>query len=183
MSATKVKLTSPYRQLKVTLEPPVEERSERFGLRIVEPAKQIKFQNGMAEIPAEWLELLKSKSCYTGLGGPKSVYLMDEMRGGQPGGVQVTNGAISSGNRVAVDPPLPNWDQLSGTEIIKALEAGQIQDPAVALAFEASRRKRGPVLVALTKAVAGGEDTEEPKRTRAAGAATSRRVPEGQEAI
>lgn len=182
MSATKVKLTSPYRQLKVTLEPPVEERSERFGLRIVEPAKQIKFQNGMAEIPAEWLELLKTKSCYTGLGGPKSVYLMDEMRAGQTGGVQVTSGAISSGNRVAVDPPLPNWDQLTGSEIIKALEAGQIQDPAAALAFEASRRKRGPVLVALTKAVAGVDD-EEPKRTRAAGTAQSRRVPEGQEAI
>ena len=73
-------------------------------------------------------------------------------------------------------------DQLTGSEIIKALEAGQIQDPAVALAFEASRRKRGPVLVALTKAVAGVDD-EEPKRTRAAGTAQSRRVPEGQEAI
>lgn len=175
-----ISLTSPYQSFRVTLEPPVEERSERFGLRVVQPAKTLKFKGGKCDMPEEWLPLLQQAPCYTGMGRtPKTVFIMSEVSKQGSGGPRVVTGALGSADRPKVDPPLPEWDELSGTAIVEALRSGQIKDPAAALAFEASRRKRGPVMVALANAAAG--DDGEPLAAKPTRAPQAKRLPEGQE--
>lgn len=178
-----ISLTSPYQSFRVTLEPPVEDRTERFGLRVVQPAKTLKFKHGMCDMPEEWLPLLQEAPCYTGLGRtPKTVFIMSEI-GQQRQGVGVVTGALGSTDGARAEAPLPAWNELSGTAILEALGNGQIKDPAAALAYEASRRKRGPVMVALAQAAAGGEAEGDKAPAKPRQAPQARKLPEGQEVV
>ena len=161
-----VNLVSPKPGLTVILQPSVVDFNPQTGTRVVEKAKIIRFMNGRASIPADWVDLVKSSDAYNGgIRSPKTIWFEDEalsMEAGSTGPVAL-RGALSAPTRRVDEPPMADWDSVGARVISDRIEQGKITDLLGAIQWEGEHKKRKTVLRDLAAAMAdGGGEAETP---------------------
>lgn len=159
---TKIKLRSRYLGHKIELEAPAMQYLPNGGHVIVKPAKTIRFQNGMAEIDSEWLELLEQHPSFTGSSsGPRTVWLEEDPNAPTENrGVRVIDGAMSASTSAKAAAPTPDWDSETPANLRKIIASGRV-NPHQAMEYEMTNGRRALVMNALVAAIASTEQQED----------------------
>lgn len=151
----RVRLLSPYAKLRLCLEPPQLAAGPHGQTREVpHTRKQVRFHNGRATMPVEWLPLLKSNPFFTGDGQKRCVFLDGDPDAmfSMDHGVGVVTGAMGTISGGRIPAPLPGWDDLPVGQILDAVDAGRVVDANAALVYELTQgRRRAAVVTRLHK--------------------------------
>lgn len=153
------------------LTPSISQIHPTLGAVLVEKAKVVKSEHHQAQMPAEWLPLLRMHTAYTGQGQPKSVWIEGEDMPDdfeQVRGPVIRDGASSSLHPArAVPEPLPGW-RTAGSGTVRAwIRNGQVRDIAAALQFELANGKRKMVVKTLAAAFSGEQVDDLPEEVQA----------------
>lgn len=144
--------------------PSVSQIHPTLGAVLVDKARVVKSTHHQAEMPAEWLPLLRMHSAYTGQGQPKSVWIEGEE---MPDDFEQTRGpAVRDGAMSSIPParpqaePIPGWRTAGSGQVRAWIRNGQVRDVAGALQFELANGRRKMVVKTLAAAFSG--DLSEP---------------------
>jgi hypothetical protein len=154
-----VRLRSPHASYWLSIETNQDTYNEFGGMRMVKAGEKIRFNRGIADIPASMVETVKANRFY-GI----DFWLEDEIKRPleQIGGPRVASGQVHAASRQAAAEPLPGWRQEGPRELRRKIEAGMVADPEAALLYEAQNQKRSQVMSALARQI-GGDDEPEPE--------------------
>lgn len=159
---TTIKLRSRFANHKVELVAPVMQYLPNGGHVIVQQAKTIRFNNGMAEVDEETFELLKQNRAFTGSSsGPRSVWAENDPSAPvEHQGPRVIDGAMSASTSRLANAPTPDWDSATPANLRKLISDGKV-NPMSALDYEMGNGRRALVIAALADAIASTEQVDE----------------------